>query len=131
MQSMILAIVLLLVAAVSAFRAPRVARHSAFQRYAIDPSDVVPTEPEPVVDFEDPGQKLFDMNKNVRLGRSRDQDGKSNIWSIEPRMEVEEGGEEGGLKKNLFIVGGVFGAVIVALPLFSAFSNLVPDPSQF
>jgi hypothetical protein len=130
MQSMMtLAILLALLAVCSAFRAPSVARHSSFQRYAIDPSDVVPKGPEPVLDFEE--QKLFDMNKNVRLGRSRDQDGKSNIWSIEPRMEVMEGEEEGGLKKNLFIVGGVIGAAIAALPLFTAFSTLVPDPAQF
>ena len=33
--------------------------------------------------------------KRVRLGRSRDQDGKSNVWSIEPRMEVEEVNKNG------------------------------------
>jgi hypothetical protein len=36
------------------------------------------------------GQLKFDMNRRVRLGRSKDQDGKSNIWSIEPTMEVDE-----------------------------------------
>lgn len=84
-------------------------------------------------EFEDP--KLFDMNKRVRLGRSRDQDGKSNIWSIEPRMEVEgEDGDEpeaGGAKKNFLIVGAVIGAALVSLPLFQAFSTLVPDPADF
>ena len=28
------------------------------------------------------GGDMFNMNRRVRLGRSRDQDGKSNIWSI-------------------------------------------------
>ena len=92
------------------------------------------SEQPPMEEFEDP--KLFDMNKRVRLGRSRDQDGKSNIWSIEPRMEVEEGGEaaaEGGngTKKNLLIVGAVIGAALISLPLFQAFSTLVPNPADF
>ena len=38
--------------------------------------------------LEENPELKFDMNKRVRLGRSRDQDGKSNIWSIEPAMEV-------------------------------------------
>jgi hypothetical protein len=82
------------------------------------------------LDAEDP--KMFDMNRIVRLGRSKDQDGKSNIWSIEPKMEVIE--EEPGssdLKKNLLIGGIVIGAALFSLPLFSAFSNLFPDPSDF
>jgi len=107
------------------------ALQSSTRRMVIDPSDIS-GEPDPAVqipmDPEDP--KLFDMNKRVRLGRSRDQDGKSNIWSIEPRMEVEES-NEGSSKKNLFIVGAVIGAAIVSLPLFQAFSSLVPDPSDF
>ena len=73
--------------------------------------------------------KMFAMNKRVRLGRSRDQDGKSNIWSIEPRMEVD--GEEGGSSKNLVIAGVVIGAAIASLPLFNAFSSLFPDPTDF
>ena len=98
-------------------------------QFAIDPTDVSP-EPMPMPETYDDA-KLFDMNKNVRLGRSRDQDGKSNIWSIEPRMEVQEGAEEGGAKKNLFVAAAVIGAAIVSLPLFQAFSSLVPDPSDF
>lgn len=83
-------------------------------------------------DPEESDRKLFDMNRRVRLGRSRDQDGKSNIWSIEPTMEVVE--EEGGgdtLKKNLVVGGAVIGVAIAVLPLFSAFSTLFPDPSDF
>jgi hypothetical protein len=90
-------------------------------------------------DFVKPGEnpaeaKLrFEMNKRVRLGRSRDQDGKSNIWSIEPTMEVEEGEDEeqDQTKKNLFIAGGVIGTAIACLPLFKAFSKLFPDPADF
>ena len=60
--------------------------------------------PTPVVmsdaDNEEQESKMFDMNNRVRLGRSRDQDGKSNIWSIEPTMEVEEE-EEGALLRKI------------------------------
>ncbi|KAJ1399995.1 hypothetical protein B484DRAFT_458237 [Ochromonadaceae sp. CCMP2298] len=77
-------------------------------------------------------KKLFEMNRITRLGRSRDQDGKSNIWSIEPRMEVaEDEVEENQTKKNLLIGGGVIGAALACLPLFKLFSSLFPDPSDF
>lgn len=111
---------------VSAFR-PLAGRFLVSKRFALNDREMNDME-----EFEDP--KLFDMNKRVRLGRSRDQDGKSNIWSIEPRMEVEGGEdaeESGGLKKNLLIVGAVIGAAVISLPLFQAFSTLVPDPSDF
>ena len=104
-------------------------RAVAMRRFAIDPSDVQGNAGSQMdMDPEDP--KLLDMNRLVRLGRSRDQDGKSNIWSIEPRMEVA-GEEAGGAKKNLAIIGAVIGAAIISLPLFTAFSSLVPDPTDF
>ena len=81
---------------------------------------------------EDSDRKIFDMNKRVRLGRSRDQDGKSNIWSIEPTMEViDESEGDAGLKKNLLVGGLVIGAAIAVLPLFAAFSKIFPDPTDF
>ena len=67
------------------------------------------------------------------------QDGKSNIWSIEPKMVVqdedaEEDGEGNGpgLKnKNLVIGGAVIVAAIGVLPLFTFFSKMLPDPSNY
>lgn len=83
---------------------------------------------EPEMELED--KKMFDMNRRVRLGRSRDQDGKSNIWSIEPSMQVEE--EEGeATSKNLIVGAAVIGAAVAALPLFNAFTSLFPDPADF
>lgn len=79
-------------------------------------------------------KKLFDMNKNVRLGRSRDQDGKSNIWSIEPAMEVaedEDAEESSPINKNLVIGGAVIGIALACLPVFNALSSLFPDPSDY
>ena len=87
-----------------------------------EPSEVPAEEPKP---------ELFSMNRRVRLGRSKDEDGKSNIWSIEPTMQVEDDEEESGSKKNIFIGVAVFVAAIASLPLFNAFSSLVPDPSDF
>ena len=84
----------------------------------------------PPTDSKEPELK-FDMNKRVRLGRSRDQDGKSNIWSIEPTMTVDEEDTENQGKKNLIIAGAVIGTAIGCLPLFSAFSKLFPDPADF
>eukprot|EP01038_Epipyxis_sp_PR26KG_P007221 gene7221-9852_t len=86
-----------------------------------------------VSDSFEEDKKLFDMNRIVRLGRSRDQDGKSNIWSIEPTMQVveEEGSDPNQIKKNLIIGGVVIGAAIAVLPLFNAFSSLLPDPSNY
>jgi hypothetical protein len=86
--------------------------------------DFIPQGPE--------DQLRFDMNKRVRLGRSRDQDGKSNIWSIEPTMQVVEE-EEGSSSttKNLLIGGAVIAAAVASLPLFSLFSTLFPDPSDY
>lgn len=75
-------------------------------------------------------RRIFDMNRIVRLGRSKDQDGKSNIWSIEPAMEVEEE-ESGGVNKNLLIGGLIIGCALACLPLFNAFTTLLPDPSDF
>jgi hypothetical protein len=66
------------------------------------------------------------------------QDGKSNIWSIEPKMVIEEddeddedGGSGGSKNKNLVIGGAVFVAAIGALPLFTFFSKMLPDPSNY
>ena len=93
-----------------------------------DPA-LAPIPEEAVFEKDDP--RMFDMNRRVRLGRSKDQDGKSNIWSIEPTMEVIEESEGGSLSNNLFVAGTVIGAALVSLPLFSAFSTLFPDPSDF
>ena len=84
----------------------------------------------PTNDNSEPELK-FSMNKRVRLGRSRDQDGKSNIWSIEPTMEVTDEPVEDQGKKNLLIGGGVIAIAIACLPLFSLFSKLFSDPSDF
>ena len=88
-----------------------------------EPSEV---EEEP---FVAPEPAFFDGNKRVRLGRSKDQDGKSNIWSIEPKMEVMEGEEN--QPNQIFILGGVFAAVAASIPVFLALTKVLPDPSDY
>jgi hypothetical protein len=73
--------------------------------------------------------QFFEPNKRVRLGRSKDEDGKSNVWSIEPRMEVVEDEEEE--PNNFGIFGAVIGSALACLPLFLAFSKFFPDPNDF
>ena len=57
-----------------------------------------------------------------RRGISVDQDGKSNIWSIEPTMRVEEADNS----KNLAIVGVT--AVFAVVAIAAAFP-FIPDPN--
>ena len=44
----------------------------------------------PMEDAPKTGGDMFNMNRRVRLGRSRDQDGKSNIWSIGEHLADSE-----------------------------------------
>jgi hypothetical protein len=129
MMKLILILVALLVAlsTVSAF-SPSTGRFSRviLKNFAADGDNEMSTTPE-----ESSAPGFFDGNKRVRLGRSKDEDGKSNIWSIEPTMQVVEDEEGSGSKKNLFILGAVLGAVALALPAFSAFTTLLPDPSNY
>ena len=95
-------------------------------------SDEERDEPTFVPDEQESG--FFDANRRVRLGRSRDQDGKSNVWSIEPRMEVmeaEDGEEESATSANLKVAGLAIGTAVACLPVFLLLSKLLPDPDQF
>ena len=64
------------------------------------------------------------FNKNLRLGRSKDEDGKSNIWSVEPKMEVikEEMTE---LNKNILICGLIITGFLSSLPLFNILNHYI------
>lgn len=68
-----------------------------------------------------------DNGKSVERGVSVDQDGKSNVWAIEPKMEVStKSGEE---KTKSAILAGV-GLIAFAGLAGVALTNL-PDPNQF
>ena len=70
---------------------------------------------------------MADDKNPVERGVSMDQDGKSNVWAIEPKMEIENKSSEEKTGSVLLAVGGlaIFGAVAAA-----ALTNL-PDPNQF
>mmetsp|Transcript_25114 Transcript_25114/g.58816 ORF Transcript_25114/g.58816 Transcript_25114/m.58816 type:complete len:112 (+) Transcript_25114:84-419(+) len=60
-------------------------------------------------------------------GVSVDQDGKSNVWAIEPKMEVDTKSAEEKTTGTLLAVGGL--AAFAALAA-GVLTNL-PDPNQF
>jgi len=64
------------------------------------------------------------FNKNLRLGRSKDEDGKSNIWSVEPKMEVikEEITE---LNKNILTLGLIITGFLTSLPLLYTLNQYI------
>jgi hypothetical protein len=66
-------------------------------------------------------------NKSMERGVSVDQDGKSNVWAIEPKVEIEQKSSEEQSTSVLIAVGGiaVLGAAAAAI-----LTNL-PDPNQF
>ena len=66
-------------------------------------------------------------SSTVERGVSVDQDGKSNVWAIEPKMEVSTKSSEETTQTALIAGGGIAAfAVLAGLAL----TNL-PDPNQF
>jgi len=63
----------------------------------------------------------------VERGVSMDQDGKSNVWAIEPKMEIENKSNEEKTGGTLLAVGGFVAFAAVAAGVLT---NL-PDPDQF
>ena len=123
----VLVLLLVCMTACYAFRSNRLMSSNTMRSLSLKAAESDGAEP----DFEpDADASLFNMNRRVRLGRSKDQDGKSNIWSIEPTMEVQDEDED-STKKNLVILGAVLAGVAAALPAFVALTKLMPDPSDF
>lgn len=60
-------------------------------------------------------------------GVSVDQDGKSNVWAIEPKVEISGKSNEEMTKAGYIAVGGLGGFAILA---FLILSNL-PDPNNY
>lgn len=65
--------------------------------------------------------------KFVERGVSMDQDGKSNVWAIEPKMEIENKSSEEKTGGALIAIGGLAAFAAIAAGVLS---NL-PDPDQF
>ncbi|CAB1097436.1 unnamed protein product [Ectocarpus sp. CCAP 1310/34] len=106
------------------------ARHS--RRSALfmseEAEEVAPAaEQDPAQDATASVKSFFAPNENVRLGSSRDQDGKSNVWAVEPKMRVEGTDVETPENNSLLIVGGIVGALVVAMSATIAF---LPPPDS-
>jgi len=63
----------------------------------------------------------------MERGVSVDQDGKSNVWAIEPKMEVDTKSSEEKTSAALIAVGGLAAFAVAAAFILT---NL-PDPDQF
>jgi hypothetical protein len=71
----------------------------------------------------------FEEVKQQRFGRSNDQDGKTNIWSIEPKMFLQDESENvfpTNTKISIILTIGV----IVLLKSLILFSSILPDPDS-
>jgi len=66
------------------------------------------------------------INKISRLGRSKDQDGKSNIWSVEPKMEVIQE-EITEFNKNILTGGLIVTGFLATLPILFTLSKYVQN----
>jgi hypothetical protein len=68
-----------------------------------------------------------DTSSGVERGVSVDQDGKSNVWAIEPKMEISDKSDEEKTTSVLIAGGGLAAFAVLA---GVALTNL-PDPNQF
>ena len=66
-------------------------------------------------------------NSTIRSGRSLDQDGKTNIWSVEPTMTVDDSDDN-----DIFKIIGIFCSVtLVTFQFFLLTNPIFPDPSDY
>ena len=63
----------------------------------------------------------------IERGVSFDQDGKSNVWAVEPKIEVSVKSSEEKTQSALIAGGGLAAAAVAAAVILT---NL-PDPNQF
>ena len=77
-------------------------------------------------ELEEISNNTYSKNTTIRSGRSLDQDGKTNIWSIEPKMIIEE------KEKDIFKLLGIFcSAILVTFQFFLLTNPVFPDPSDY
>ena len=70
---------------------------------------------------------LFDGDRPVERGVSVDQDGKSNVWAIEPKVEVSVKSSDENTQSAIVAAGGFVAFAAIAGVVLS---NL-PDRNQF
>jgi hypothetical protein len=85
----------------------------------------IPSSPEEVV------RGIRVPSSRSSIGRSVDQDGKSNIWAVEPRMRAEEDANPADEKKKIIIVGLVVIGILLVVAELPQLNALFPDPSEY
>lgn len=65
--------------------------------------------------------------KFVERGVSVDQDGKSNVWAIEPKMEISSKSSDETSRAALLAGGGLLATAVAAVVILT---NL-PDPNMY
>eukprot|EP01083_Nonionella_stella_P102491 291594_1 len=96
---------------------------SALSADAFSVSSSMPTRPMTALAMSDDETPLSTAERGVSV----DQDGKSNVWAIEPKVEVETKSSEEKTSSALFAGAGFAAFAAVAAGVLS---NL-PDPDQF
>lgn len=67
-------------------------------------------------------QERVILPNNRNLGATVDQDGKSNIWAVEPKITVDEGTDNKAL-----IVGGVVAIILAGIAFLPQLPLISPD----
>lgn len=108
-----MALLALLIANALAFQAPLAGRALVSRARLSQPAFVMEDQPPPQVKV---------VKTKSGLGRTVDQDGKSNVWAIEPKMRVEKKELSLSDPKILAAVGALV-LVVVGIPLFPTLFN--------
>ena len=80
--------------------------------------------PQPALFAKDDDDDFSFTGTDNSRGTSFDQDGKANIWAVEPKMETADA--DGGVKIGILIGGGLVAASL----LLGGTIGLLPDPSS-
>ncbi len=69
--------------------------------------------------------EITETNKKIRTGRSEDEDGKTNVWSVEPKMEIVE-------EKNnsLKILGVIIGTLSLTFQFYLLMTPFLSNLSE-
>ena len=102
---------ILFLATANAFTAPRTSVRAFSPLQMVEETEAPPTQ----------------SSQPVERGVSVDQDGKSNVWAIEPKMEVSTKSSE---EQGATVLGAAGGLAAFAVVAGLILTNL-PDPDQF
>lgn len=76
--------------------------------------------------YEAEEYEIVEINKKVRTGRSEDEDGKTNVWSVEPKMEIVE-----EKSSSLKILGFIIGTLSLSFQFYLLMTPFLSDLSEY